>query len=226
MKALIFDTETTGTRDPRLVEAAWAELGPLPHHIVMDSFYRRYNPGVPIEYGAMATHHITDEDVADCPPANEFRLPGDVAYLIGHHIDFDYRVARACGPQPEPKRICTLALSRALWPDTDSHGLAAICYLLDRRRAREFCLDAHGAATDVELVRVILGGIMLRVVPQSWEELWEASERARIPTHLTFGKHKGTAIRDVPRDYCDWLVRQSDLDPYLVQALTARICGQ
>ncbi len=219
MSIYVFDTETTGVKEPRLVEAAWTALGPLPYHNPLDCFSRRYNPGKPIECGAMATHHITDEDVTDCPPASDFRLPTDAEYLIGHNIDFDYQVSLTCGPQPEPKRICTLALSRALWPDADSHSLAAMCYRLDRKRARELCPDAHGASRDIDLVRIVLLEIVMRVGPATWEDLWKASERARVPTHMPYGKHRGVPIASVPRDYKDWLLGQADVDPYLRLAL-------
>ena len=76
MRALIFDTETTSTKDPHLVEAAWVAFNGWGDPVADEAFYGRYNPGVPIEFGAMATHDITDEDVAECPPASEFRLPG------------------------------------------------------------------------------------------------------------------------------------------------------
>ena len=45
------------------------------------------------------------------------------------------------------------------------------------------------------------------------------SELARIPTVMTFGKHKGTPIKDVPADYKRWLLGQADIDPYLQKAL-------
>jgi exodeoxyribonuclease X len=49
--------------------------------------------------------------------------------------------------------------------------------------------------------------------------LYQMSEIARIPKIITFGKHKGTEIKDLPADYVQWLLRQDDLDPYLVKAL-------
>lgn len=217
---LIFDTESTSVKDPRLVEAAWIQLADGPPSVVpVEKFSSRYNPGRPIECGAMATHHIVDEYVADQPPANGFRLPEDIAFLIGHNVDFDYQVALSCGPQPAPKRICTLALARALWPEADSHGLAALCYLVARRDAMVFCPCAHDAETDVVLCCLLLDKILARLKPATWDELWQASEQARIPTHLSFGKHKGVAIKDAPRDYRDWLLRQPDIDPYLRQAV-------
>jgi exodeoxyribonuclease X len=36
---------------------------------------------------------------------------------------------------------------------------------------------------------------------------------------MTFGKHKGAAIKDIPADYKQWLLKQTDIDPYLVKAL-------
>ena len=54
---------------------------------------------------------------------------------------------------------------------------------------------------------------------QTVEELYVASEDARIPKMITFGKHKGTAIKDLPSDYANWLLKQDELDPYLRTAL-------
>ena len=36
---------------------------------------------------------------------------------------------------------------------------------------------------------------------------------------VAFGKHKGTAIKDLPSDYANWLLKQDELDPYLRTAL-------
>jgi exodeoxyribonuclease X len=49
--------------------------------------------------------------------------------------------------------------------------------------------------------------------------LFIMSETARIPKYITFGKHKGTAIKDLDPSYVTWLLRQDDLDPYLRKAI-------
>ena len=51
------------------------------------------------------------------------------------------------------------------------------------------------------------------------DELWRMSEKARIPSHMTFGKHKGVAIVDIPKDYKTWLLNQDNVDSYLRKAL-------
>lgn len=53
------------------------------------------------------------------------------------------------------------------------------------------------------------------------EDLYKVSEQARIPTHMPFGKHKGVAIADIPRDYKAWLLNQDNVDPFVRKALEA-----
>jgi exodeoxyribonuclease X len=36
---------------------------------------------------------------------------------------------------------------------------------------------------------------------------------------MTFGKHKGVAIKEIPGDYKRWLLGQPDVDPDLAKAL-------
>jgi exodeoxyribonuclease X len=217
--ALLFDAEATGLVEPALVEAAWQFVtdvrDPRPEG---DLFSKRYDPGKPISLGAMAVHHITAEDLVGCPPASSFRLPADVAYLIGHNIDFDWQLIG----RPEVKRIDTLALCRMLWPQADSHKQTAILYLLDPKLAKEQGRHAHAADVDIMITMRILRSIVAELgALESWEALWLKSEEARVPRVMPFGKHKGMAIADVPADYKAWLLRQGDVDPYLAAALRA-----
>ena len=78
---------------------------------------------------------------------------------------------------------------------------------------------AHRADADIILTANILMHIIHRLNIQDIEQLYIASEAARIPKSISFGKHKGTAIQDLPADYVQWLLRQDDLDPYLRKAL-------
>jgi exodeoxyribonuclease X len=226
--AIILDTETTGLTEPRPVEVAWIALDDPIHLAEVDAFAQRYNPGKAIEYGAMATHHIQDADVAECPAWDTFALPVGVEYVIGHNIDFD--VAALPGGSllmSSPlRRICTEALARSLWPTMDSFKLGALLYKIEPETASKMRGKAHTAVTDVHFCKILLAEELLwldgRGVPVStWEEVWTASEKARIPTIATFGKHKGTPLKDLPADYVRWMLKQPDLDPYLRKALEA-----
>ena len=88
--AIIFDIEATDKDNPVLIEAAWVALDSISPFTLGEEFHQRYNPGKPISLGALATHHILDEELVDCPPASSFTLPADATYLIGHNIDFDW----------------------------------------------------------------------------------------------------------------------------------------
>ena len=214
-KTIIFDTEATGIKEPVLIEAAWLELESIEPFLVANPFVQRYNPGKPITLGALATHHIMDEELVDCPPASSFKLPDDVSYIIGHNVDFDWEVIG----KPEIKRICTLALARKLWPDLDSHTQSALLYFLERSTAREQLRNAHSAITDVGICAVILDHICEQLGVKTVEDLYAESEKARIPTTMPFGKHKGMLLSDIPSDYKQWLLGQGDIDPYLRKAL-------
>lgn len=221
MTALLFDTETTGRNSPEIIEAAWLELDSPAKLNIISSFEQRYKPTQPIELGALATHHIYDEELAQCPQSSEFKLPATTQYLIGHNIDYDWEVSG----QPDVKRICTLAISRSFYPEIDSHSQSALMYLFDRANARERLRNAHSAMADVYNCLIVLHHLIKHaetaknLTINSWESLWQLSEQARIPTHMPFGKHKGMPISQVPEDYKNWLLRQTEIDPYLVVAL-------
>jgi exodeoxyribonuclease X len=212
--AIIFDIEATDKDNPVLIEAAWVALDSISPFTLGAEFHQRYNPGKPISLGALATHHILDEELVDCPPASSFTLPADATYLIGHNIDFDW----AAIGQPEIKRICTLALSRKVWPTLDSHSQSALLYYLDRAHAREILRNAHSAQADIHICATILDHLCRELKITSIEALWQSSENARLPTHMTFGKHKGTPLAEVPKDYVRWLLDQPNVDPFLRQA--------
>ena len=216
-KSIIFDTEATGIKEPVLIEAAWLELASIEPITVTNPFVQRYNPGKPITLGALATHHIMDEELVDCPSASSFKLPDDVSYIIGHNVDFDWEVIG----KPEIKRICTLALARKLWPDLDSHTQSALLYYLERNSAREQLRNAHSALTDVGICAVILDHICQQLGVKTAEDLYAESEKARIPTTMPFGKHKGLMLADLPSDYKQWLLGQGDIDAYLRKALAS-----
>jgi len=219
MSAYIFDTETTSADEPQLIEAAWLRMSDdLSDRAPRDVFLQRYQPTKAISFGAMAVHHILPSDLVDCPPNADFRLPIDMHYMIGHKVDFDWEVAGKLNV----KRICTLAMARRVWPDAASHTLGALCYMLgtDLEAVRLELRDAHNALADCYLCARVLFAILEHCGEElnTWDDVFQFSERARVPTHMAFGKHAGKPITDVPYDYRAWYARQPDPDPYLLRA--------
>lgn len=222
MRAIILDTEATSVVEPHATQIAWTAIDFNKAAIkrVGAAYSQNFNPLKPISFGAMATTGICDEDVKDCPPHTIFKLPEGLEYIIGHNIDFDCQVLANAGCDlSNIKRICTLALSRKYYPDTDSHSLLAMLYLLDYQTARNLASEAHDAMYDVHFTYCVLDKICGHVGITTLEQLYELSEQARVPEFISFGKHKGMAIKDLPSDYVNWLLRQPDMDPYLRKAL-------
>ncbi len=217
-QAIIFDVEATDKNDSVIIEAASLDVTSLKPFEVGNPWVQRYNPGKPISLGALAIHHIMDEELVDCPASSSFRLPTGTKYLVGHNIDFDWV---AIG-KPEVKRICTLALARSLWPELDSHTQSALLYYFERDSAREQLRNAHSALADVWICSKIVGKIINHLHPTSLDALWEMSEKARIPAVMPFGKHKGELISQMPSDYKQWMLRQDNVSEYLRKALEAK----
>lgn len=67
---------------------------------------------------------------------------------------------------------------------------------------------------------MILSHVLAKVGPfETFEQLWMKSEVMRIPNTISFGKHRGMKITALPRDYRQWILRQPDIDPYLLKAV-------
>lgn len=211
---LIIDTETTGTDPGEVIELAYKEpSGPCTT--------RRYRPEKASSWGALAVHHILPDELIGCPPSTTAKLPDETQYIIGHNVDFDWKVLGS----PDVKRICTLAIARALFPELDSHKLGAMYYALKgpTEATRTALRDAHTAEADVMFCEEILS-LMLELRAPNMQHcgvqaLWEFSEACRIPKTMTFGKHKGLPIKQLPLSYVAWMRGQPDMDEYVMKAI-------
>jgi DNA polymerase-3 subunit epsilon len=132
------DLETTGTyaggdriTEIGIVRVERAAVDAQPHVTEWSSLV---NPGVPIPPAIQVLTGITDTMVAGAPPFE--RVASDVAALLGgcifvaHNARFDYgflkhafaRLAQAFSARV----LCTVRLSRRLFPDAQGHGLDAL----------------------------------------------------------------------------------------------------
>lgn len=222
MSALILDTETHDLNGYP-IEIAYAPCSFEQGVLVINQgevFDEYFSCPEPIALGALATHHILEADIAEKPSFDTFKMPPDVQYLIGHNIDYDIKAVQKCQPDFTVKGICTLALCRMVWPELP-HTLSAMYYHVmdDLELARKHLRHAHNAKADIYFTGVILKTLVEQLGIKDMNSLFIMSETARIPKYITFGKHKGTAIKDLDSGYVSWLLKQPDLDPYLRKAL-------
>lgn len=218
MNAIILDTETHDL-EGILIELGWVDLKSD------KSFEQRYNPDCKIVSGAMAVHHIIDADVENCPHHMTVQLPEGIEYIIGHNIDYDIAVLRRSGIDVSSyKTICTLALARKAFPEMKSHSIGALMYAPsdDQAATRETLKNAHSALADVMMTKTILEKIIKKLgLGDNPQLLHIASDLARIPTVMPFGKHKGVPIADLDQGYISWALRNmTEMDQYLRKAMT------
>jgi exodeoxyribonuclease X len=199
------DTETTGF-DPltnSVVEFATVDkIGDYHHSLI--------KPEHKISFGAMATHHITEEMVADAPTLESVIDyccgPEDDIVFAAHNAAFD----KAFLPKwmQEKPWICTYRLAMHLLPDAESHKNMSLAY--------EFGLDwsdmpaeagvlAHRALYDAWVTQKLLEFL---AKDRSVEELIYLSTAPILLKKVGFGKHFGELWSEVPQSYLSWITKQ------------------
>ena len=238
--AMIIDFEATDvSKEAEATQLGYHHVKFIDGIISTDSYYHygetnissstvSCKPDRVISYGAMAVSHITPEDVDSYPSHEEVvpqYLPKGEAYIIAHNADFDIQVAANAGVDvSQYKAICTQALARRLLPDLDSHSLGALTYAINSELARKYCRNAHNAGYDVTFTLWLLEHLCELGGITSMEQLYLASEEARIPKIMPIGNdHRGKLIADMAKDPKDrgflrWVIKTIKDKPYLVEA--------
>ncbi len=181
----VFDVETTGLdpkRGHRIIEigALRVEHG---HIDQTKTFSSLVNPECAIPPDAKRIHHITDDTLRDAPSIMTI-LPEFLAFahdstLVAHNAAFDMGfldVEKECcwGYVELPECLCTMLLSKSLFPTASRHNLDTLC--------EHFKIplppDRHRALADVLLTAQILLKLLDHGHIHSFEEL---KRRARLP---------------------------------------------
>lgn len=203
-RAIFYDTETTGIRSEkdRIIEIAAYDPA------LNRTFEKLINPGSPIPKEATAIHGITDEMVASAPSflevGKEFIefCSGDVV-LIAHNNDaFDIHFLRQefkrCEvAMPEWRFLDTLKWARRYRTDLPRHSLQFL------REVYEIpANNAHRALDDVIVLHQVFS---LMTDDLTIEEIYQLLNKPRVIQHMPFGKYQGKPLKEIPKDYLEWL---------------------
>nr|WP_312324070.1 3'-5' exonuclease [Acinetobacter oleivorans] len=224
MKAIILDTETHKLNGLP-IEIAYMPCVIVDRKVKAEKeqiFQKYYSCGEPIELGAMAVHHILESEIEGQPHCSTFKLPPETIYMIGHNIDYDIKSLNRAGTDTKQiKAICTLALARKLWPDLDSHTLSALSYYFakDKEKIRNYIRGAHSAAVDIMLTAGVLNQIIQKLAVKDLNSFVITAEAIQTPSIMSFGKHKGVPIVELPKDYVHYMLGRNDLDQFIRKAL-------
>lgn len=107
---------------------------------IVDEFYSLINPLMDFDSFNTYVHGITERDVEDAPTFDEL-WPVIKPYLsnhlvVAHNASFDMSVLRATLdrydlPYPEMEYLCTVAMSKMIWPELTNHKLNTVADHID-----------------------------------------------------------------------------------------------
>ena len=237
---IFLDLETTGidVSSDRIVEISMVKVQP---DGARDVKTRRINPGIPIPAAATAIHHITDEDVKDCPSfgqiarslaqymegcdlggynSNKFDIPILAEEFLRAGIDVDLKKRKMIDVQNifHQKEQRTLVAAYKFYCEKD-------------------LTEAHSAEADTLATYEVLLAQLDRYpdLRNDVEFLADYSARSRFVDYagrivlddkdvevFNFGKHKGRPVAEVFRtepSYYTWIM-EGDFPQYTKKVVT------
>lgn len=210
----VIDFETTGMEPPvaQVVEVGYCDLTRNDDGI--------WSVGQPVSWlcgvstmppEVRAVHHITLADVTGLEPFDPASVVAPhCAAVVAHNWAFE---AAFLGDQQTPA-ICTLKATLRVWPDAPSHSNSVLRYWLEDQGLlsldHETAMPPHRAGPDAYVTAHILKALL--VAGATGRQMIAWTQEPRLLPKITFGKHKGAAWKDAPRDYLEWVAFKSDLD--------------
>lgn len=211
MRAIFYDTETTGVKAERDRVIEIAAYDPVRDK----TFEQLVNPQCLIPPEATAIHHISDEMVKDAPIFAEV-IPnflefceGDVVLIAHNNDNFDYyfllnEFKRSQQEMPAWKFFDTLKWARRYRPDLPRHTLQFL------REIYGFpANNAHRALDDVIVLHQVFSSM---VDDLDISAVYALMNKPRDILHMPFGKHQGVPLKQLPPDYVRWLANSGAFD--------------
>jgi DNA polymerase-3 subunit epsilon/exodeoxyribonuclease X len=224
-KYIILDTETTGTEETdRVIQLGYLVLGvnPIEVHNELNS------TDVPISYGAMEVHGITQEMIENKPLCIEttaykrlLELNTQENYLIIHNAPFDIKMLEKEGFSTQMQVIDTLRVAKHILPDEEAHRLQYFRYKMELYKEEQkeadalgIVVKAHDAIGDVLILKLLLSKLKQSVqalYPQEnpVEKMVDLTNTPILVKSFRFGKHKGKTVQEVAHEdsgYLRWML--------------------
>jgi DNA polymerase-3 subunit epsilon len=156
---------------------------------VVDSWETLINPEQFIPSHIEALTGISNEMVQDAPnfdlvAPKIFSMLEDKIF-VAHNVNFDYSFIRhhlsLCGHTLNAKKLCTVRLSRKLYPGLPSYSLGKLCRTLNINLN-----NRHRAGGDAEATAILFGMLLQADVGGIIEQsLGKSSKEQVLPAHLS-----------------------------------------
>jgi exodeoxyribonuclease X len=182
-----------------------------------------YEGDIPAQ--ARAVHHISPDDVRPGAPGVVCREEWVRGMLSAVDLDTVYAAHNAAFdkkflPEFDIPWICTYRCAMHIWPDAPGHSNQVLRYHLGVEPPAAMLKDLapHRALYDAAVTAGILQ-FMLR--EHTVEDLLRFTSSPVLLRTVRFGKHRGELWKDVPVDYCRWILRTGGFDEDIMH--TARV---
>jgi DNA polymerase-3 subunit epsilon len=187
------DLETTGM-SPARERITEVGLVLVDDGQVVEEFSQLVHPGCPIPPEITYLTGISNDMVRDAPPFGAIapllqdKLRGRL--IVAHNARFDYGFLKAEFARLElpfvTKPLCTVRLSRALYPQASGHGLDAIIARFDLDRSGVNDGQRHRALGDARLLWQLTQKLYARLPAHTIADAVKTlMKRASIPPHLS-----------------------------------------
>jgi len=208
----VVDTETTGLEMPfEMVELGWTDVRKYHNGWAIESgpHSTLVNPGMAISFGAMATHHIRDEEAAaGISPEDARKIATTGAdVLVAHSSQYDSQLING----HQLPWICTYKCAKTFMPELETYGNNAIRYELGLCMSAEDhakTIPSHRAGPDTWVTaHILLELLKLATI----EQMIEVSRNPLRLLRINFGEHTGKSFSEIPYSYLDWIVNKSTM---------------
>lgn len=169
---------------------------------VFQRFETLINPGSNIPYYITGLTGITNQMVQNAPPFTQVAkqifelLQGRI--FVAHAVNFDYSFLKAqlkdCGYELQCKKLCTVRLSRKIFPGFPSYSLGNLCSALDIT-----ITNRHRAGGDAEATVVLFKRLLDADSNTVYSFLKRGSKEQALPPHLP--KQEFEALPETPGVY-------------------------
>lgn len=212
MQIIILDTETTGLEeDYRLVQLAYKTIT---NEKIISGYFK---PPILISFGAMATHHVTNEMVADKPSFTGSKEKNElIKILVGnvlaaHNALFDIGVLKNEGVKVE-RYIDTLRVAKHLIK-CERYDLQYLRYYLNLGIPSAVAHDAVGDVIVLDklfayFTNFIKNKLNLGTDEESHEKMLELTNTPVLLDIIGFGKYRGKSFEELNQldpGYLEWL---------------------
>jgi len=184
----IVDIETTGSY---AANNGITEIAIVLHDgkKVTGRYERLVNPGIPIPRYIQALTGITNEMVAEAPSFEEIAMEvHDLLkdnIFLAHNVNFDYSFLvhqlAACGFELDCKKLCTVRLSRKVFPGLPSYSLGNLC-----RHLNIGINNRHRAGGDAEATALLFDLILSLDSQGHMQTMLKGRNKEQyLPAHLS-----------------------------------------